>query len=510
MNDIYNTNMAEINIPIQEMEQFREEQKAKSISRFRVIGVPSLLYGIICAISLYKAYSGIFSVFAAIATVYYTLYVAKVFNKKVGKFIYFNCIVSILLSISTFTTANRMIIFFNYCAILLLVLVNGLYLFANFINVSVTEHVLLFIGTFFNTLSHMWEPLTDLISSRCLIKKKDSSKYIYIMLGIIIAIPTVLITGSLLASADQVFSNSFEGLVNILDFDFLYSNLVGLGFIAAITYFGSYMFVSHLSSKEIVPHKGKIAEFEPIVAIIVNASISFMYVIFCGMQIYFLFLQAGTLPEDYTYAQYAREGFFQLLCVCIFNIIIVLVCCEFFRDNKILSYFNIAISICTFIMITSSAYRMIMYIEEYGLTTTRVLVLWFLVLITFIMIGLLFHIAVQKLNLFKYSVIVTSICYILLSFGHIDYFIAYYNINMYSNEKLDNHGYNIFNEYVDYHYINRLSFDAAPVIYDNYDVFSERLNHIKKPSDYKNTNIRNFNLSNYIAEKLYEEKVENN
>ena len=508
MNDIYNPNINSINIPIQDMEKIKEEQKAKAIARFRVIGIPSLIYGLICAISLYNAYSGIFSVFAVIATVYYTLHVAKIFNKKVGKFIYFNCIISILLSISTFTTGNKMIIFYNYCGIILLVLVNGLYLFVNFENVSVAEHVKLFTGTVFSLLSHIGQPFSDLISSRSLIKKKDSSKYIYILVGIILAIPTVLITGGLLASADQVFSKSFENLFILLDFDFLYSNLIGLGFIAAITYFASYKFVHYLSSNEFAPHKGKVAKFEPIVAIIVNASISFMYVVFCGMQIYYLFLQAGTLPENYTYARYAREGFFQLLCVCIFNIIIVLICCEFFRDNKVLSYLNIAISICTFIMIASSAYRMIMYIAEYGLTTTRVLVLWFLILVTFIMIGLLFYIAIKKFNLFKYTVILTSVCYLLLSFGHIDYFIAYYNINMYSNEKLNNHIGLRYNEYVDYIYINKLSSDAAPVIYDNYDVLSEELDYDEKVSEYKNKNIRNFNVSNYIAEKLYEEKVE--
>ena len=96
MNDIYNPNINSINIPIQDMEKIREEQKAKAIARFRVIGIPSLIYGLICAISLYNAYSGIFSAFAVIATVYYTLHVAKIFNKKVGKFIYFNCIISII------------------------------------------------------------------------------------------------------------------------------------------------------------------------------------------------------------------------------------------------------------------------------------------------------------------------------------------------------------------------------------------------------------------------------
>ena len=37
-----------------------------------------------------------------------------------------------------------------------------------------------------------------------------------------------------------------------------------------------------------------------------------------------LFLGKMQLPEGYTYAQYAREGFFQLLAVSILNLILVL------------------------------------------------------------------------------------------------------------------------------------------------------------------------------------------
>ncbi|MFR8843973.1 MAG: DUF4153 domain-containing protein [Waltera sp.] len=51
---------------------------------------------------------------------------------------------------------------------------------------------------------------------------------------------------------------------------------------------------------------------------------------FSGIQIFGLFLGKMQLPEGYTYAQYAREGFFQLLAVSILNLILVLVCLSFF------------------------------------------------------------------------------------------------------------------------------------------------------------------------------------
>ena len=509
MNDVYNPN---INNTIQDMDKIKEENKTKAISRFRIIGIPSLLYGFICAISLYKAYSGIFSVFAVIATVCYTLHAAHTFNKKIGKFIYFNCTISILLSISNFITGNEMIIFFNYCGILLLTLVNGLYLFANLENVSFTEHIKLLISTAIKPNSHIASPIGDLISSRELIKVKKDSKILYVILGIIITIPTILLTGSLLSSADKVFSNSFESVLMFFDFDYLYEHIMGLAYIAIATYLGSYLFVTYLSTKEFAPHKGKMHEFEPIIAIIVNSSISLMYMVFCAIQVYYLFFHAGTLPENYTYAEYAREGFFQLLCVCFLNVIIVLICNEFFKGNKVLSYINVAISICTFIMIASSAYRMLMYINEYGLSTTRIFVLWFLMLLVFIMTGLTIQIKYKKFNFFKYSVIITSMCYLLLSFGHIDYFIAYYNFNMYDSDKLYRSGYDFFDNHVDIEYISNLSTDAAPVIHDHYDEFlySDMISdNYYYNHELDKVGIRNFNVSHYIAKYLLEENLDN-
>ena len=52
--------------------------------------------------------------------------------------------------------------------------------------------------------------------------------------------------------------------------------------------------------------------------------ISFQCCLFSGIQIFGLFLGKMQLPEGYTYAQYAREGFFQLLAVSILNLILVL------------------------------------------------------------------------------------------------------------------------------------------------------------------------------------------
>ena len=99
-----------------------------------------------------------------------------------------------------------------------------------------------------------------------------------------------------------------------------------------------------------------------------------------------------------------------------------------FRENKILKWILTVISACTFVMIFSSAYRMWMYVDVYHLTFLRVLVLWFLSVLTIVMIGTIFSIYKKKFPLFRYSMFVVGCCYIVFSLARPDYWIATYNI----------------------------------------------------------------------------------
>ena len=51
---------------------------------------------------------------------------------------------------------------------------------------------------------------------------------------------------------------------------------------------------------------------EPVLAITVTSILSVIYLLFCAVQIIYLFTGSMELPIGYSYAAYAREGFFQL------------------------------------------------------------------------------------------------------------------------------------------------------------------------------------------------------
>lgn len=57
---------------------------------------------------------------------------------------------------------------------------------------------------------------------------------------------------------------------------------------------------------------------------------------FCIIQIYYLFLHQGSLPESMTYAQYAHQGFYQLVFVIFINLALA-----FARPDAVITRYNL-------------------------------------------------------------------------------------------------------------------------------------------------------------------------
>jgi hypothetical protein len=197
------------------------------------------------------------------------------------------------------------------------------------------------------------------------------------------------------------------------------------------------------------------------VGIPVASILSLLYLVFSGIQIVYLFLGNLQLPEGYTYAEYAREGFFQLLAVSILNLIIVLIGLYYFKPSKVLKAVLTIMSLCTFIMIASSALRMIIYIQYYYLTFLRILVLWSLVVLFLIFAGVIAYIVKDNFPLFRYSMVVVTCLYLCLSFAHPDYWIAKVNVE---GSKETRSEFFQGDAYDDYYFLTTLSTDAAPVL----------------------------------------------
>jgi len=323
-----------------------------------------------------------------------------------------------------------------------------------------------------SSLLHILDPFFDLsgyIKADKIKRNKKEGKGKYIFFGILISLPLLFIVLLLLSGADAVFSNLLDHIFDLdISIDFA-ENIWGITFLFIFAFFASYSIMSRLmvhNIKEEVPYK---RNAEPVMGITFTGILSLVYLVFCYIQVVYLFGQLGALPKGYTYSSYAREGFFQLVFVCLINLALILICIKRFRENKILKGILTFISICTYIMIASSFYRMMLYISAYYMTFLRFFVLWALIVISLLMGGAVYMIYREKFPFTRYFLTTVTALFLLLSFSRPDYWIARYNLDHSLSQGLKENDQDSYDRYMegfyDYHYLVGLSNDAAPAIF---------------------------------------------
>lgn len=163
--------------------------------------------------------------------------------------------------------------------------------------------------------------------------------------------------------------------------------------------------------------------------------LNIIYLMFSFIQITNLFgkLESST---NFNYAEYARQGFFQLMFVSIINLIILFIAntnkkeatTSSKRYKKIMS---IIIILFTIIIIISAFYRMNLYEKEYGYTYLRVFVYFTLATELILTIPIILYLLEMNIDLVKISIIVVTTMYVILNFVNIDNMIAKKNIDRY-------------------------------------------------------------------------------
>ena len=465
-------------------------------ANFPFFGIGSLLYAIFYTFCLYKNTSGITYPFFVAGTLCYFFFSMKKLGVPYKKDSIFYMISILFLGISNCLTNSKQILFINKCGLFILffiLIIHTMYHDKEWNLPKYFSSICQTIGTIFVSV---FRPLSDMVSyvdSTKHEKKGKKSYLIPVLAGIAITIPILLVVTVLLASADAVFLSIINNILDALNLMTIFELL----FLTILVFFFSYAVYAALCMKNIKEEVTDHRTSEPIIAIIVTTALSILYLMFSVIQILYLFVGNMKLPKGYTYSQYAREGFFQLLTVCILNLFIVLVCLYFFRENIVLKIVLTIMSGCTFIMILSSSLRMLMYISRYNLTFLRILVLWSLAVIFLLMAGVTASIYMGKFPLFTYSTVIVTLFYLVLSFSRPDYWIARYNLNPFHLEYLDD-----YDTLDNKKYLCTLSADAAPIL------LNKKYNpYLQSASDYLDTDNA---LENWDYTLRYYEQDEDN
>lgn len=408
-------------------------EKRKNFSHLQLLVGFSLFY-VFC---LYDNFSGVlYPVFLAGMLSMYQL-LMKQAGRTIKKDSKLYMLAILLLGVSTFLTGNLIIIWCNKLAVWVLFGILLLHDGYEDQNWTVFRYVGGLMDLAMTTLAHLFAVFPELAKSRRVWKaevgkKKQGGKTIYIILGILVGVTLLCLILPLLISADAVFDQllggAFDWVVQAVSQIILPMKLIfmTLMFLWGMMFF--FAIYSAVKNRKPQVEEKDLRTQEPVLAITALAVIGVVYLLFCMVQISYLFTGGFTLPAEYSYAGFARKGFFQLLFVSALNLLLVLVTLSFFRENKALKIMLAFLSACTYIMIISSACRMFLYIQAYQLTRLRVLVLFALLVLAVLFAGVIRNIFQESFPLFRYSVAVVTVLYLALSFSHMDAWIAFYNI----------------------------------------------------------------------------------
>jgi hypothetical protein len=264
--------------------------------------------------------------------------------------------------------------------------------------------------------------------------------------GLAIALPVFIVVLSLLASADSQFHSWVTGfgewLTHLPVWTYLWQFVLGIpvaGYVFA-SWFGN----ARRSGTERLTadqaHRGAHAvhRINPVALAAPVAGLCLVYLIFfAAMSTYVFSAFAGRLPADFTYAVYARQGFFQLVVVAAINLFVVGFMHFFARRREgrypaVLRALGGILAALTLVMVTVAMSKMLLYLGRYDLTRLRAYTLWFMAVLLIVFALLL----VWHIRPFRVSVPIVWLAllsFLALSWANTDGIIADYNVDQYLN-----------------------------------------------------------------------------
>ena len=258
-------------------------------------------------------------------------------------------------------------------------------------------------------------------------KREEKKDWRMVLLGILISIPALLVIIPILAQADTEFRSLVDTILDALGEDFrilIWRGIVGIllgAFMFGTLYGGVYK--RHVKEEECIrfhEESGRVFRFVPDIAVLTfGIIVSAVYVLFIGLQARYLFSAFfGILPEAYTYAQYARQGFFELCVIALLNasFLIAMNGCAKTprRKNRGLLLENGILGALTLLLLTTAASKLGMYIVAYGFTVKRcissIFLIWLFLVFILVLIYQKKNIPLVRWSVFAGAVFVTLLC----------------------------------------------------------------------------------------------------
>lgn len=267
-----------------------------------------------------------------------------------------------------------------------------------------------------------------------------------VVVGLVIALPLTLIVGALLINADAAFASLTDKLFRPFEVAredivmfvprLMIAVPVGLYLFGAF-YGNARQAAGAISEEGWTSARECLRRVSPAVLLTAGTPLCVLYLLFfLSQSAYYFSAFSGLLPADFTYAEYAREGFFQLCTVAVINLG-VLVCIRVLaRRNEerlplSLRVYSAVLCGFTLLLIATALRKMLLYIENYGLTPLRVYTSWFMLLLAAIFLVLAVTQFFRCSHAWSACVAVFLVMFAALQFSNVNGWIARYNVEQY-------------------------------------------------------------------------------
>lgn len=290
-----------------------------------------------------------------------------------------------------------------------------------------------------------------------------------VLRGLLIALPIVVFFASLLASADAIFNQKIADFFNLFDSGKIIEYAFQLLIILLYAYLLAGIFLhaaSQSTDDKLIGEDGtfvkQILGFTE--ASIVLGSVLLLFLLFVILQFkYFFGGQSNIGITGYTYSEYARRGFSELVMVAFFSLILIIGLGTIAkRENetqrKAFSWLSVAIVLQVLVILTSAYQRLSLAIDWHGFSRLRLYPRVFLVWIGILFIAIVLLEIFRQERFFAFAFVLASLGFaVSLTLVNVDSAIVKRNIFRVSQGKNLNIGH-----------LASLSTDAIPALVDAY------------------------------------------
>jgi len=291
-----------------------------------------------------------------------------------------------------------------------------------------------------------------------------------VLRGVLIALPLVALLGVLLASADAVFSSRLSGLFNWIRIEkpeeFVLRSLFVLGLSYCLFGLIWHALSKTLEKKALEPDQALVKPFLGMTeSTIILAALNLLFAVFVLVQMRYFFAGEQNINlEGFTYAEYARRGFFELVVAAVITLLVHYGLASFTRreDRGRKLLFTILATLLllqTGVILFSAFRRLSLYEAAYGFTQARLTAHVFMAFL-----GLVLALSIIMEITRAYKRLAVSLLLVILAFGltlsflNVDRTIARQNIqHAQAGSELD------------LAYLAGLSEDAVPELFRAFD-----------------------------------------